>query len=127
MMTSGAISVFIGMFPEMKTTEPYSQRPREGSARPPAGRRSAEEHAKEDRARLAAAFDLGVEALEHGLQRPHHERQADEGQGQRDPQGREGDLHAQRLERSAEPAVRGVECRERDARDGGREREREVD
>ncbi len=35
MMSSGAISVFIGMLPEMKTTEPYSPSARaKASAKP---------------------------------------------------------------------------------------------
>ena len=75
MMSSGAISVFIGMLPEMKTTEPYSPSARANASAKPvssAGQQRRQDHARE---RLPAAraeagrglLDLAVEVLEHRL------------------------------------------------------------
>ena len=135
MTRSGAISVFIGMFPEMKTTEPYSpEAPGEGERR--AGQERGEDLGEEDapeRLEPAGAearrgvLDLGVEAREDRLERPHREGEAEEDERDADAERREGDRDAERGERPAEPAVRGVERRQRDAGDGGREGEREVD
>ena len=77
--------------------------------------------------RRGRLLDLGIEVLEHGLDRAHDERQADEDQRDRDPERRERDLEPERLEQLAEPAVAGVERGQRDAGDRGRQRERQVD
>ena len=106
MISSGAISVFIGMLPAMKTTEPYSPTARaKASAKPvssagsSAGRITRQNVCQRLAPRLAAASsDFGVEVLQHRLHRAHHERQADEGQRHDDAERREGDLDAQRLE-----------------------------
>ena len=123
------------MLPEMNTTEPYSPTARANASAKPvasAGQSDREQHAPE---RVPAAgaearrglLELGLEVLEHGLHRAHHERQADEGERHGDAERRVGDLDAERLEQPADPAVLREQRRERDARDRGRQRERQVD
>ena len=73
-------------------------------------------------------LDLGVEAREDGLERPHGEGEAEEDERHADAERREGDRERRaRASGAPEPAVRGVERRERDAGDGGRQGEGEVD
>ena len=76
MMSSGAISVLIGMLPEMKTTEPYSPSARAKARAKPvssAGQSARQEHPAERSASAARAeagrrlLDLAVEVLEHRL------------------------------------------------------------
>ena len=106
MMSSGAISVIIGMLPAMKITEPYSPSARaKASAKPvsSAGSTRREDHAAEGlpagRAERGGGFlELGLEVLEHRLHGAHHERQADEGQRHQHAERRERDLDAERLE-----------------------------
>ena len=72
MMSSGAISVRIGMLPEMKTTEPYSPSARANASVKPvtsAGQRAREDHAPErlQRGRAEAGrglLDLRIEVLD---------------------------------------------------------------
>ena len=113
MMSSGVISVFIGMLPEMKTTEPYSPSARakarakpvsNAGQRAPAGSRGEGLPAARAEARRGL-LDLGVEALEHRLHRAHDERQADEGERDDDAERRERDLDAEAAEAAPEPAV----------------------
>ena len=91
-ISSGAISETIGMLPAMKMTEPYSPTPRaKASAKPVsrAGRiagRITRENVCQRLAprRRGRLLDLGVEVLQHRLDRAHDERQADEDQGDDD-------------------------------------------
>ena len=90
----------------------FAERTREGEREPRQERR---EEVREDDAheRLQARgaengrdfFELGVEILENGLDRPDDERQAHEREGEDDAGGREGDLQTEWLEETAEPAV----------------------
>src|SRR5271165_5880251 len=68
-----------------------------------------------------------VERADDRLDRAHDERKADEDQRNQDAPGGVGDLHAEMRQNRADPAVRSVEGRERNARDGGRQGERKVD
>ncbi len=71
---------------------------------------------------------LAVDLFQHGLHGADDERQADEDQRHDDADGGEADLEAEPVvEDRAERAVGRVERRQRDARDGGGERERQVD
>src|SRR5471030_1556356 len=71
-------------------------------------------------------FALGV--LQHRLDGAHDEGQADEGQRDDDAERRERHLDAEHaFEEAAEPAVGRIQRRQRDAGDGGRQRERQVD
>ena len=72
-------------------------------------------------------FGFAVDFLDRRLQRANHERQADEHQRDDDSQRRERHLDAQRLQVLADPAVLRVHGRQRDARHGRRQRERQVD
>ena len=72
-------------------------------------------------------LELDLEILQHRLHGPHHERQADEHQGDENAERRERDLHAERREQRADPAVLGEERGQRDAGDRGRQCERDVD
>ena len=97
----------------MKTTEPYSPRPRASARAKPAkqGRQHAgQDHAAEGRQASGAQagrrlFDLGIEVFQGRLQRPHHERQADEHQRHPHAQPRVGDFNPQRQQPAADPAV----------------------
>ena len=134
-MRSGAISETKGMLPAMKITEPYSPTARaKASAKPVRMRRQQrrQHHAEHGLAAAGAErrrglLDLAVELLEHRLHGAHHERQADEDQRDDDADRRVGDLDAERLEQAADPAVRRVERGQRDAGDGGRQREGQID
>ena len=100
MMSSGEISVPIGMLPEMKTTEPYSPIARANASANPVshagkryGRMTRATRGTRLAPRLVAASSTSqVEILDHRLQRADHERQADEDQRDRDAERREGDL-----------------------------------
>ena len=120
--------------PAIKITEPYSPTPRANASAMPvrsAGtscgaitrlsvmRRCAERH--------GGFFELDLKLRDHRLQRPHDKRKADEDQRDQDPKPCEGDLDAHRRERRSEPPVRRVKGRERDAGDGGRQSEGQVD
>ena len=72
-------------------------------------------------------LDVEVEVLDHRLDGPDDEGQADEGEGDDHPHGRERHLEPERDQELAEPAVRRVDRREGDAGDGRREREGQVD
>ena len=65
-------------------------------------------------------LDLGVELLEHGLHRPHDERERHE-------HHREHDRHARVRDVDPDRGARAVEREDRQAGDDGRQREREVD
>jgi hypothetical protein len=95
MISSGVISVTIGMLPAMKITEPYSpDRAREGQREAGQQRRAARS-ARSPREGLPAVraqagrgfFHLGVEVLQHRLHRAHHEGQADEVSATSTPSG----------------------------------------
>ena len=72
-------------------------------------------------------LDVPVEIAQHRLHRAHHEGQADEGQRHDDAEGRIGDLPLERCEQLPDPAVRGIERGQRDAGDGRRQGEGQVD
>ena len=72
-------------------------------------------------------LDVEVEVLDHGLNRADDERQAHEGERHEHAQGRERDLDPQGREVLPDQAVGSVDRRQRDARHGGRQRERQVD
>src|SRR5579862_1030082 len=73
------------------------------------------------------SFKIGVEILEDGLNRAHNKRKPDERERHHDPERRKRDLYAMRLEQPPDPAVARIDGGERDARHGGRQREREID
>ncbi|ABA49583.1 hypothetical protein BURPS1710b_2014 [Burkholderia pseudomallei 1710b] len=107
-------------------------REREREARQQRGRHGRQHDAAErEPARRAEACGrlllLALEILENGLHGAHDERQADEGQRDEHAERRERDLDPERREIAADPAVLRVDGRERDARDRGRQRERQVD
>ncbi len=120
----------------MKITEPYSPTPRaKASAKPvsSAGASARQDDAPKRLERVGAErgrgfleFAAPTPAM-HRLHRAHDERQADEDQRDQDAERRVGDFRAERSERRAEPAVRRIERGERDAGDGGRQREGQVD
>ena len=129
------ISVFIGMFPAMKTTEPYSPRARANAAANPARRRAPARAARRARnvcrARRAERdrrlFHGRVEPLYDGLHGAHEKRQPDEDQRDDDARPREREVNA----RAARAASRPSRCRcrrgQRHARDRRREGQRQVD
>ena len=117
MMRSGTISVFIGMLPAMKTTEPYSPGPRERQRKP--GQQRRRDGGKNDpRERLPAPgtetgrgfLDLDLQIIQHRLHRPDHERQADEDQRDGNAEPGIGDLDSERLEVCSHPPARGVQA-----------------
>ena len=84
-----------------------AERAREGERE--AGEQGGQQRREDDARKTSAAaraeagrglLDLGVEVLEHRLQRAHDERQADEGERDDHAERREGDLDAERLERA---------------------------
>ena len=97
------------------------------------GRREARQQDAGDRLEAIGAecgsrfLDLAVDLLHHRLHRSDHERQADEDQRDHDACRRECDLDAERRQILADPAVGRVERGQRNARDGGRQRKRQVD
>ena len=110
-ISSGVISVRIGMLPAMKITEPYSPTPRaKASANPvsAAGSDRRKQHAYERlQARRAETrrhlLELLVEILEHRLHRAHDERQADERERHDDAEARERNVDPELRQRVAEP------------------------
>ncbi len=109
MIRSGAISVFIGMLPAMKTTEPYSPIARANASAKPVssagesvGRITRRNVCSALAPSVAAASSIsGVELLEHRLHGAHDERQADEDErDQTMPIGSEGDLDAERRQQA---------------------------
>ena len=134
MMRSGAISVRSGMFPEMKTTEPYSPSARANASANPV---------------TAAGTRIGSSTWRNVCQRPapstaaasssSASRSSSTGCTVRmtngrpmnvsaivTPSGREGGADPERLEEPADPAVLRVDGGEGDARDRRRQRERQV-
>ena len=98
MISSGEISVRIGMLPEMNTTDPYSPTARANASAKPVshagnryGRITRVTTLLAARAEAGRRFlDLDVEVLDDRLQRADDERQADEDQRDRDAERREG-------------------------------------
>ncbi len=88
MISSEAISVFIGMLPEMNTTEPYSPSARANDRAKPvssagstAGRITRQNVCQRRRAQAGGRFfRFAVDFFDRRLQRAHDERQADERQ-----------------------------------------------
>ena len=82
MISSGAISVRIGMLPEMNTTEPYSPTARANASAKPvssAGQDRRQDHARERLPRLApeaggGLLDFRSRSSSTGCTRPDHER-----------------------------------------------------
>ena len=122
------------MLLEMKTTEPYSPSARANASAKPvssAGRQHRKNHAPENlpavRAEARGGFlKFRIEIFEHRLHGADDERQADERERDENAELRVGNLDAQRREPCANPAVRRIQRRQRDARDGGRQRERQI-
>ena len=123
------------MLPEMNTTDPYSPTARANASANPVsqagnryGRMTRDHDVEAARAEARRGLlDLGVEIFDDRLQRPDDERQADEDERDRDAERRESDLDPVSVERPAQPAVRRVERRQRDAGHRRRQRERQVD
>ena len=122
------------MLPAMNITEPYSPTPRANASAKPvrmAGARPGSKHAVNRlparcAERRRGLLHLAVDLLHHRLHRAHDEGQSDENQRNYDADGGKGDLHAKQFEELADPAVRRVKRGERDAGDGGGEREGKV-
>jgi hypothetical protein len=132
MISSGVISLTIGMLPAMKITEPYSPSARaKASAKPVSsagitiGKITRREGLPAVGAQRGGGFlQFAVQVFQHRLHRAHHEGQADEDQRHPHAQRREADLEGQPL---ADPAVLRVERGQRDAGHGGGQREGQVD
>ena len=104
MMSSGVISVFIGMLPEMKTTEPYSPSARAKARAKPVSN-AGQISGRMTRAKVVSRpapergrglLDLGIEILEHRLHGADDKRQADEGQRDGDAERRKRGLDVDR-------------------------------
>ncbi len=134
MMSSGTICVFIGMLLEMKTTEPYSPSARANASAKPvssAGLNIGKITRQNVCQRFAPETGRGflkfrIQIGEHRLDGADNKRQADERERDKNAELRVGNLDAERREPSANPAVRRVKRRQGDARDGGRQRKRQV-
>ena len=119
----------------MKMTEPYSPTARAKASVKPVKQRgndtrqhdAAHRHPAPGAERSGGFLQFLVEIFEHRLHRAHDERQADEDQRDKDAERREGDPDAERRQQAADPAGFGVERRQRDAGDRGRQRKRNVD
>ncbi|CAI8721855.1 protein of unknown function [Methylococcus capsulatus] len=72
-------------------------------------------------------LQLPFQVFQDRLYRPHHEGQADEGQGDRDAQRGEGDLESGLGRELPDPALAGIQRGKRDAGDGGGQGEGQVD
>ena len=100
MISSGEISVTIGMLPEMNTTEPYSPMARANDSAKPVSQAGKEIRQDDPRDHVDAVgpearrrlLDLRIEVLDDRLQRPDHERQPDEDERDGDAERRVGDL-----------------------------------
>src|SRR6185369_2948245 len=77
--------------------------------------------------RLGGFLEAHVDLLERRLHRADHEWHADQRKRDHDTEPRVCDLDAERPEPSADPTLRPEYGRERDARHGSRERERQID
>ena len=93
MISSGVISVFMGMLPAMKITEPYSPSARANASAKP-GQQRRPHHRQDDapeglpavRAQAGGRlFDFRVQILQHRLHGADDERQPDEGQRHQTP------------------------------------------
>ncbi len=134
MMRSDAISVFMGMLPAMKTTDPYlADRAGERHPEPdePGRIQVGKDHAEDDLHAVRAEarghfFELDVEIGNHRLQRADHERQPDEDERDRNPQGTEDGLYPVWREILPKPPVGRIQTGQRDACHGGRQGERQV-
>ena len=134
-MSSEAISVFIGMLPEMKITEPYSpSAARKGGdeSGDQRGLQSRENHAAE-RGKTAGAEQRGgffhrrIQIFDSRLHGSDDKRQANEGERDHDAERRECRLDAERLQPAAHPSVLRIDGGERNTGDRGGKRERHVD
>src|SRR5713101_2812918 len=123
-INNGTISERPGMLPAIKITEPYSPSPRAKASEAPvitpgssAGRTT----------RKKICHRVMREIGEDRLHGAHDEGQADEDEGDQDAERREGDVDAEAGEDSADPAGIGIERGERNAGNGGRQREGQID
>src|SRR6476659_7743037 len=98
-MRSAEISVFIGMLPEMKTTEPYSPMARANASAKPVshagyryGRMTRRSTCHRLAPRLGRLLHFGAEVLDHRLERADDKRQADEHQRHHDAKRRKRHL-----------------------------------
>ena len=134
MMSSGTISVFIGMLPEMKTTEPYSPTALRKGQREPGEQRRCHRGKDDSREGLPAPgaetggglFHVDIEIVEHRLHGADDERETDEDECHRYAEPGIRDFDPQRVEVLPDPAVGCIQRRERDAGDGGRQSEWKV-
>lgn len=135
MIKSDVISDFIGTFPAMKITEPYSPSARANASAKPvksAGKSDGRtDAAKRQPARRAEArgglFLFALEVLEHRLHRAHDKRQADERQRDQHAQRRERHLDAERREILPDPSVARVHGRERNTGNRCWQHKRQID
>ena len=105
MISSVAISVLIGRFPEMKTTDPYSPSARANASVKPvssagmiAGSMTRRKICQRLRRGCGGFLDVDREILQHRLHGAHDERQADERERQNHAERRERDANARALE-----------------------------
>ena len=134
-MRSGAISVFIGMLPEMNTTEPYSPSARANARAKPVrsdGQERGQDHAHEGlQARRAqhrrGLLEIGIESSSTGCTVRTTNGRPTNVSATTTPSGVNATLMPSAASGRAEQAVRRVDRRERDARDRGRQRERQID
>ena len=118
----------------MKMTEPYSPSARANASAKPVssagvsiGKITRQKTCQRFAPRLDGGFfQFRVEVFENRLHRPHDERQADERQRDENAELRVGDFDAERRQQLPDPAVVRIQRRQRDAGDGGRQRERQI-
>lgn len=91
-MSSVVISVFMGMLPEMKTTEPYSPSARANASVNPVTSAGVTD------GRMVDFFDFRFHVLQNRLHATHDERQSDERQRNQHAEARERHLDAKRHE-----------------------------
>ena len=134
MMIKGVISVFIGRFPAMNTTEPYSPRARAKARANPVSkegqicgritrRKAVRRPAPKGRGRL---LQFRVEIFQHGLHRADDEWQADEGERDHDSERSKRRHNAIRRKQPAHPACGRIDRGQSDSRHGSGQRERQI-
>ena len=134
-MSSGEISVRIGMFPEMKTTEPYSPTARANASANPvshAGRRLGRTTRRSTAARPAPRLAAASSTSASRSSMTGCRVRTTNGRPMKIsatvmPSGVKATLMPNRASGSPEPAVRRVQRRQHDAGDRGRQRERQID
>ena len=134
-MSSGAISVLIGMLPEMNTTEPYSPSARANASAKPVrsgGKTSGEDHVPErlpargaeHRGRL---FEIGVQSSSTGCTVRTTKGKPDEREHDDTPSGVNATLRPSAASGAPSQPVRRVDRGHGDAGHRGRQREGQID